>query len=450
MIRNIIIGLLVAAVAGTAYWGYTERQEKNAVMINAENNYQRAFHDLSYQVDLLHDKIGSTLAMNTRHSLSPALTEVWRMASEAQNDVGQLPLALLPFNKTEEFLSDIGDFTYKTAVRDLEKDPLTTDEYKRLQSLYKQSEDIQNEMRKVQYQVINNNLKWMDVETALASGDEKADNTIVDGFKTVEKKVTAYSEANSVNDISMKSTEEKNKNFQNLKGELISKKEALSIFEKYANLPDDAKVQADENKKGSKYGFYSLNASTESGLEVNMDITKKGGYPIWFMNNRDVKESKLSLHDAEKKAVNFLKEHDFTSLQLYESNQYDHIGLFNFVTVIDGVRVYPDSVKVKVALDDGTIIGVSAADYLESNKERSIKKPKLSAAQAKEKINSNVKVMEQREAVIMNDEDKEVLCHEFLGTIGNDTYRIFINAENGREEKIEKLKNAEPAYQKLL
>ncbi|NEU36356.1 germination protein YpeB, partial [bacterium LRH843] len=78
-------------------------------------------HDLSYELDLLNDKIGGTLAMSSRDQLSPALAEVWRLTSEAHSNVGQLPLALLPFNKTEEFLSDIGDFAYEVAVRDLSK-----------------------------------------------------------------------------------------------------------------------------------------------------------------------------------------------------------------------------------------------------------------------------------------------------------------------------------------
>lgn len=29
---------------------------ENAVLIQAENNYQRAFHELSYHMDILHDK----------------------------------------------------------------------------------------------------------------------------------------------------------------------------------------------------------------------------------------------------------------------------------------------------------------------------------------------------------------------------------------------------------
>src|SRR5690625_6129283 len=83
-------------------------------------------------MDLLHDKIVSSLAMNSKDSLSPQLVEIWRLTSEAHSNVGQLPLSLLPFNKTEELLSDIGDFTYQTAVRDLDEKPLSEKEIKSL------------------------------------------------------------------------------------------------------------------------------------------------------------------------------------------------------------------------------------------------------------------------------------------------------------------------------
>ncbi|MFP3416535.1 germination protein YpeB, partial [Bacillus sp. SIMBA_074] len=68
-----------------------------------------------------------------------------------------------------------------------------------LQSLYTQAGDIQDELRKVQYLVLKNNLRWMDVEMALASGKENSDNTIIDGLKTVEKKVSGYGETNEMN-----------------------------------------------------------------------------------------------------------------------------------------------------------------------------------------------------------------------------------------------------------
>lgn len=445
MLRGILIAVLTIGIVGTGYWGYKEHQEKNAILIQAENNYQRAFHDLTYQIDLLHDKIGTTLAMSSRSSLSPALAEVWRITSEAHSDVGQLPLALLPFNKTEEFLSNIGDFSYRVAVRDLTKDPLTDDEYKTLQQLYKNAEDIQKELRTVQHLVLENNLRWMDVELALASGEKQADNTIIDGLKTVEKNVAAYSESEF--GATLTSTKKNNGEFTNLEGETIDEEKAKEIAKKFLGLKGDLEIQVAENGEGSRNGFYSLEINDpKAKTDIYMDITKKGGFPIWVIRNREVDKSKISLNDAYNNAQKFLKQNNFENQELFESAQYDNIGVFNFVSTVEGVRIYPDSIKMKVALDDGNIIGFTARDYLMAHKEREIPKPKISKEEARKQINANLEIMEDRLAIITNELSEDVLCYEFLGTINNDTYRIFINAENGFEEKVEKLKNAEPVY----
>ena len=255
MFRGILIAGLSLAVAGTAIWGYQEHREKNAVLINAENNYQRAFHELTYQVDLLHDKIGTTLAMNSRQSLSPTLAEVWRITSEAHNDVGQLPLTLLPFNKTEEFLAQMGDFSYRTAVRDLDKDPLTDKEYATLKNLYGQAEEIQNELRKVQHIAMKNNLRWMDVELALASGKEQADNTIIDGFKTVEKTVEGYNETDL--GLAFVNLKVNDNSYDHLDGKNLSKEEALNLARKY-NIGIGKDTESTNYREWKRLGLWFL------------------------------------------------------------------------------------------------------------------------------------------------------------------------------------------------
>ncbi|MDF1507702.1 germination protein YpeB [Robertmurraya sp. DFI.2.37] len=449
MIRGILIGVLALGVAGTAFWGYQEHREKNAILINAENNYQRAFHDLTYQIDLLNDKIGTTLAMNSRKSLSPALADVWKITAQAHSDVGQLPLTLLPFNKTEEFLAQIGDFSYRTAIRDLEKEPLSDKEYNTLKDLYAQSADIQKELREVQHTVLNNNLRWMDVELALASEEQPLDNTIIDGFKTVEKTVESYGETDfGPTFVSLK---KKDNLYQYLEGDEITKQEAEKAAKRYTGFGDHVKVQVTDNGKGADVGFYSVSVmDKKSKLEADMDITKKGGYPIWFIVSRDVEEQKISLNDASNKAIKFLKDNNFENLDLFESSQFDNVGVFTFVTNENDVRVYPDAIHVKVALDDGNIIGFSADDYLKAHHTREIAKPTMTADEVRKEINPNVEVMEENLAIIINDLNEEVLCYEFLGTLGDDTYRIFINANSGVEEKVEKLQNAEPIYEDVV
>ncbi|MCA1200485.1 germination protein YpeB [Priestia flexa] len=449
MIRTILITILAVGVVGVGYWGYTEHQEKDAVLLQAENTYQRAFHDLSYELDLLNDKIGGTLAMSSRDQLSPALAEVWRLTSEAHSNVGQLPLALLPFNKTEEFLSDIGDFAYEVAVRDLGKSPLTDKEYKTLNALYEKSSEIQNEMRTVQHLVIDNNLRWMDVELALATKEKQGDNTIIDGLKTVEKSMDSYAESDL--GITNTSNEDEKKAFGQLKGREVDERVAKEVARSFLDLKGKEEMHIAESGKGANYPFYSLTIKDPSTKkEIYMDITKKGGYPIWVLENRDVKKQNISLNEAMEKANKFLKDHRFESLVMSESAQYDNLGVFTFVEETEsGVRIYPDAVKMKMALDDGTVAGFSAKEFLLRHRTRDIPEPTITKEEAKSKLNPNLKVMEDRLAIIENDLQEEVLCYEFLGTINDDTYRIFVNAKTGFEEKVDKLQNAEPIYDEV-
>ena len=125
-----------------------------------------------------------------------------------------------------------------------------------------------------------------------------------------------------------------------------------------------------ENGEGSAYGFYSVNLDDGNGQGASLDITKKGGYPIWFINHRDIGDPKISLNEAEAKAEEFLKGNDYEDLSLSESVQYDSTGLLTYATEQDGVSIYPESIKLKVALDNGQIVGFSADDYLKGKNDR--------------------------------------------------------------------------------
>lgn len=449
MFRTIIITILAIAVIGTGYWGYKEHQEKNAILINAENNYQRAFHDLNFHMDALEDKIGATLAMNSRQQLSPALAEVWRLTSEAHNDVGQLPLALLPFNKTEEFLSKIGDFSYRIAIRDLKKDPLTDQEYKTLNTLHQNASEIKNELRKVQSLVLKENLRWMDVEMALATNEDPKDNTIIDGLKTVSKSVEGYSEVNWGPEMT-KISEFKDNKYKTLSGKEISKKEARKKALEFLNLNPNSKVVVEENGKGSPYKAYRISVNEpDNNTNIYMELTKKGAHPVWILQSRKVGEPKLSLYEATQKAEKFLKKHAMDQMELSQSDQYDNTGVFTYVKIQDGVRIYPQSITIKVALDNGDIIGYEGMNYLIGEKERTITKPKLTKAEAEKKMNPKLKIMESHQGIIINDLGEEAHCYEFLATLNNDTYRIFINANTGIEEQVKKLDDINQNVNKL-
>jgi len=441
-VSRVLFPVAIVALVGAGMWGYQEHNEKNSILIKAENSYQRAFHDLTYHVDQLHDELGKALVVNSRKQMTPTLTNVWRLAYAAQSDVGQLPLTLMPFNKTEEMLSRVADFSHRVAVRDLNKEPLTQKEYGTLKSLHKHAADIQDQLRKVQGNVIDKQLRWMDVETALASDDKQSDNTIIDGFKTIEKKVQEYPELDwgaGIQSLDKK----KQMRIKGIDGKKISKEEAKRIALDFVGKQEGkgVRVDVDENGKGEEYSAYSVRIHTPNERSsINMDVTKRGGKVVWLMDERQIGKEKISIEQARKSGQKFLRAHGYGDMEVSEVDNYQGSAVFTFVPVQDGVRIYPDSVVVEVALDTGNVHAFNSTEYLFNNKKRTIPKPKISKEQARTHVNPAVKVTGQRLALIEGKSDgNEVLAWEMNGNFEGNTYLIYINAETGDEEEVVKM-----------
>jgi spore germination protein len=447
MVRNFVIGLLAIAIVALGIWGFQEREEKQTLRITAENNYQRAFHELAFHIDQIEDQLGSTLAMNTQRQLTPALAEVWRITSLATEEIGQLPLSSIDLGKTEEFLFKLGRFSYRTSIRDLDKDPLTDKEYETIKKLYSYSKDIREEVRKSQAMMLANGDQWVNIDEEMAASEEPLDNMVVNNLKVMNKSVQGYSETEwgaglaAIDDINgelKKALED---------GDKVSQKEAEKIARKYLGVGEQSSVHVSETGDGLEYPAYTI-VVDDPDHETNyyMDLSVYGGEPIWFLQERQIEETNISLNEAAEKAKAFLEKHGKDNMQLIESKQYDSVGMLDFAYLDENVRVYTDLISIEVALDDGDILGYEAREYLINHKERDIPEPKLSAKEARERLNPRLEVMEDHIAVIENDLGEEVLCYEYYGVIDDETYRIFINAEDGEEEKVERLDQAEPVY----
>ncbi|WP_054637403.1 germination protein YpeB [Thalassobacillus sp. C254] len=447
MIRNIIIGALAIGVIGLGFWGFNENQEKSQVLMQTENNYQRAFHDLAYHIDQLEDEIGSTLAMNSRKHLSGSLAEVWRVTSLAQSEMGQLPLGMIPVSKTEEFLYNIGDFSYETSIRNLDDDPLSDEEYEELQNYYEQAKEIKHDLRQIQASALREGWHWTDAESELLAQQEPMNNSIVNGFTLIDEKVEGFSETNWGPENGFGGDFEKRLSERIDDKEEIDEEKAVARAKEFLDVPNEDNIVVQELGEGSFYEGYELVIEDpERESSVYMEMTKKGGLPLFLLESRNVGEPQISLNAASERAEHFLERNHFDSMQLIDSSQYESVGVFQFAPVQDNVRLYPDIVTVDVALDTGDVIGYEGVDYFANHKERQDLSPELDEEEAEEALNPNLEVREAHAAVIENEEEEEVLCYEFYGTLGQDTFRIFINAKTGEEEQIDKMAEAEPVY----
>jgi len=156
---------------------------------------------------------------------------------------------------------------------------------------------------------------------------------------------------------------------------------------------------------------------------------------VWYVG-----EEKLSMKQAEEHGKTFLNKHGYENMVVSEIDSYERSALFTFVHTQDDVRIYPDSVIVEVALDNGEVTAFNATEYLFNHKKRILSKPKLSKEEARKKVNPSVKVTNQRLALIEGKNDgNEVLTWELTGSFEGSAYMIYVNAITGEEEEVVKM-----------
>lgn len=424
---------------GTALWGYQEYQAKNAIQIQAENQYQRAFHDLTYHVDMLQDELGRTLAVHaaSKDMHRKNLVNIWRLTGEAQSELNQLPLSAMPSDKTEEFLSRISNLAYRTSLRDMTKEPLTEDEIKTLKTLHTNSKEIATDLQKIQQQVMSDGLRWMDV-ASMKDDRSGAEQPILQGFDGVNTKVGAYSEVNwgpTVANIFSRRT------VKMLTGKEVSEEEIMKKAVKLMKPHEVEPAKLTKNGNKTDYQTYTVRAQHKNGEgEISIDFTKQG-VVLSYMDSRPVDKSSITVAEAKDNAAGFIKRHEFEEMKPVRTRNSGHIETITFVPVKEQVLIYPMQVQIKVALDTGDIVGVQAADYVYgANEVKDVSiKPKLTKQQALERVNSDLKVSYERLAVVKNEVMQSVLCYEIGGTMGKQSYRVYINADTGAEEMVESI-----------
>jgi spore germination protein len=439
-ISAVLFPLFVLGFIGLAVWGYQENRVKNTILVKAENQYQRSFHELSYHVNQLQTELGNVVAVNpsSQDYYRKQMINVWRITNQAKNNVTQLPLAMMPLDKTQEMLHNLSTFSYQASVRNLSSKPLSDKEKKTLQALYTQSKEIGGELSKVQSAIMSKNLRWMDVDTALASQREKTDNVIIDGFKTLNKRVEGYSEVDWGPSIL---SEKKRRDLNSLPGPVAGPDDIRRKAAEFLGSSQPSSLPVTENGRGTEFNTYSV-TSVRPGTNdpVTLFYSKKGGHLLQYMSPRTVGSKVLDLRGAQEAGQDFLARHHFTNMVPVNYNEYSDTAAITYAHKMDGVILYPEAVMLNVALDDGEVTDMKSTEYHFGHKDRQIPHAKVSMKKAKKELNPAFDIMETENALIENETGDEVRCYQFTGKVNGEMYKIFINAQTSYEEKVENLR----------
>lgn len=424
----------------TAIWGISEVNARRLTANTLQNKYNRSFFESMQRTKNVEVLLSKGLVSGSTEHMDTLLSDLWSNANAAQDNLHQLPLSHNVVAQTSKFLTQVGDYAYALTKRNNKQ--LSDKDWKTMQQLYGKSENITREMSIVKRQVSSGSLHWSEVQGGLAGrlptgSTSNADNT----FRRIDSSLQGI--PTLVYDGPFSDHLDRRQPL-GLTGSPVTSSDARRIARKFVDLkgaaPKQTRFAADVKGRIPSYSVEFMMGDRATDV-ITVNVSKKGGHIVYELYPRQVKSSGVSEKQALDTARRFLASKGYANLVPTYSLKMQNIMVITFADKQGDVIIYPDQIKVQVALDNGQILGFEGMGYLTSHHTRSLPQPVITAGQAQKKVSTRLQVLSERLALIPTSGLNEILTYEFKTKLGGDTFLVYINALNGNEEQILRLLN---------
>lgn len=430
-VRGIALLLLIILGLYAAYMLMKNKQLEQTL----SNNYTQSFYELIEYSNNVETLLAKAQISSTPEYSAKTLTEVWREANLAENSLAKIPITHITLTSANKFLNQVSDYSYSLTNKTIEDEILTDEEFQNIKMLYDNCKTLNMTLATLEADMGNGTLSWAELTKKENNNNDLAQevsNLSQDNFGNIEKNLQEYEGLIYDGPFSEHMTSPTPKGL----GEgQYTEEQAKDVFYKFV---DENKVKdiiyngiVDGNVRAHSFtGIYA------DGTNIYMNISEKGGKVIFISKNREPQYSALNIEDAKKYALNFLNSHGYDSMEESYYMMEGNSVTINFAYTQSGVICYPDLVKVKVALDNGEVLGIEAQGYLNSHTVREFPEPKIDVNEARELVNKDVEIVSERLALIPTEWSTEILAYEFKGRVDDRNFIVYVNADTGKEEDV--------------
>ena len=426
-----IIAILVIACIALAIMLY---QSKRTYQTASRNEYNMVFCELVDYMENVENYLAKSLISTSSKHGAETLTHVWREANLAQTYLSMLPLETQELENTQKFLNQVSDYSYSLSRKNINDEDLTEDELNKLQELHKYSIELSNTINQLSEDINSGRISWKELtkKNNLAFA-QQVSNISKDSFSNLEENFHEYSGLIYDGAYSDHLTSQEKKA---LTGEDIEEEQAKNIVEEFIGKDNIKDITSFGYSEGADIPVYNFSVQTEKEDNISIAISKKGGHIVDMNSDRTVDAEVISQDEANEIGKDFLNKKGFPNMKETYYLKQEGIVTVNYAYEQNGVVMYPDLIKVKIALDNGEILGIETTGYLNSHCERDTTSIKITKEEAKEKLNKKLNIASEGLAVIPTEWETEILCYEFKGKVEDNEFLVYINAQTGDEEDI--------------
>jgi len=340
-----------------------------------------------------------------------------------------LPIESQELENTEKFLNQVSEYSYSLSRKNIDGNGISDEDINKIKELYNYSNDLSNTLNEMSEELNNGVLNWNN----LMKNEEGAEITEVSTFNVVEENFHEFTGLIYDGAFSehMISNEKKG-----LTGDEIDEENAKKKAEEFIGSDKIKEIRNNGYVENGDIPVYRFEIITKEDKNIGISVSKKGGHVVFLNYNREVSEEKIDEQEAIKKGKEYLNSKGFKDMQeTYYLKQNGFITV-NYAFKQNDVIIYADLIKVKIALDNGEIIGLETTGYLNCHYDRQIPNEKISIEKAKENLTDKIEIKSEGLAMIPTEWNTEIYCYEFKGKIDEIDFIAYINSQTGKEEDI--------------
>jgi len=400
--------ILAVALIGVTVWAFQLKDELEFSQEQASIRENEAFYKLSDELQSLEIRLSKLEVTETPGSSARLLLEVSSQAAMAAEALAQLSLEEETGTAAVAFLNRISDYTASLLVKVSEGSPLSNDNMALLRQIQDACVGLRNAVDTMDFSAATQMMLAPAFPEEMSQKDTVYPVMIYDG---------PFSE-----DIVTEPP-------KGLTGEEGTEESALAkAAEFFQCAPEEVSAE------GYQMGIW--NGWIFAHEDARIMLSKQGLHLIWLLKETNVSQILLTQEEGCQLALEAAQAQGMEEMTITWTQEYDGALVVCMAPLLKGAILYPDLVKVKVNLEDGSLLAFDATHYYSSHIQREIPDPIVTGEEATSLVSSSVEVQEVRLAWISLDTGDEYLTWEVRGTASGDQFYLYIDALDGTERVV--------------
>lgn len=404
---------------------------------SSEDSYNRAMYEVITSVNNVDTLVAKVRITTSKEYNIVTLSEITTEATTAKDNLSELPVNQGAMGNVSKFFSQVVGFSQSLTKRLASGESLTDEDHKNLDKINEASNNLNATLKEIYASLTQGRLKWDEVEKVASEKlDENKSTLNLGGIDKVKDSMEDYE--GLIYDGAFSNHIETAKP-KSLTGEVVSVENATKKVRQCVENATKKEIQeviynGETNGRLEVYNFEVKLKDTDYIIDVQ--ISKKDGKLVLYMSDRSVEKQNISIKKAKEIGDNYLQSLGLSDFDPTYYQTTDNMTTINYAATQNGVLLYPDLIKVKIAMDNGEVCSVECTGYIFNHTKRANLKATITEQQAKQSLSKDMILEQVRLALIPTNSNNEVLTYEFKGKIEDNTFLIYINANDGKEENV--------------